>query len=164
MPHVRPPRPSARAALGFAAVPLALALLPAALPAQTPSAAPATAASALVGTYVATRPGADAMQTLRLRLRPDGSATLQTNYSIERTAAGTRVYPLLETGTWLERSGTVVVRLERTAQVIDGKPAGARASSERLTLVPGGCRLRLVADPANGGPAKLAFFKAGCTT
>ena len=107
MPHVarlgrrRAPRSASRPSRSRSA------LLPAALPAQTPSAAPAYRRERpLVGTYVATRPGADAMQTLRLRLRPDGSATLQTNYSIERTAAGTRVYPLLETGTWLERSGT----------------------------------------------------------
>lgn len=146
---------------------VALALIPTTLAAQTPSGGIASAANAspLAGIYVASRPGADAMQTLRLRLRADGSAALQTNYSIERTAAGTRVYPLLETGTWRDVSDTAMLRLDRISQLIDGKPAHVRAYSERLTFRREGCRLRLVADSTSvWGPAKLAFFKAGCTT
>ncbi|MBD5657236.1 MAG: hypothetical protein IAI50_18960 [Candidatus Eremiobacteraeota bacterium] len=134
-------------------------------PSPTASVAPnALAASPFVDFYMLTRPGADAVQTLTLRLRADGIASLRTDYSIAQTAAGTPVTPVFETGRWRETNGIATVHFDSIADLVGKIPTNIRPTSIDLSFALRGCSLSLTADPTRAyGTAGLNFAKKSCS-
>jgi hypothetical protein len=123
----------------------------------------AAAASRYAGRYVLDRAGADSSQHLTLTLEPAGKAKLLWEYGITVTAAGTRVYPMLESGKWTERNGRAVVRLTQTGEVRHGSYVNVHPYDETLELALRGCTLKAV-EPSQSdlGSRGLVFTRKPC--
>ena len=86
-----------------------------------PPAATAGGTPPWAGTFYAVRAGADSLQDLTLVLDPSGKARLTTRYpGYTKTAAGTRVYPMVEIGAWTQAKGGILkVTFRQKGQIID---------------------------------------------
>jgi hypothetical protein len=143
--------------LGRAALAVVIAVAPGAAHAQSPDIA------RFVGTYDATRPGADATQTIELLLYAGGGARLTTTPSITKTAAGTAVWPVVERGTWSVGDGFAIVHLTLSVNVINKKPADRHPEDVALSYRLFRCTLTLARDDALlYGKAGLKLHKRNC--
>lgn len=120
--------------------------------------------SSYVGTYEATRLGAEGAQSLTLVLAPHGIARLRTEFpGYARTAVDATVDPRIEDGSWAIGGPYAIVHLTRTTQSIAGKPPRPRREDVALTFSLRRCTLTLKLDPTNQfGTDGLKMKKRGC--
>jgi hypothetical protein len=125
---------------------------------------PLNAPNAYPGAYRTTRPGADSMQQLTLTLNRAGNARLLTTYpGYSTTAAGARVYPMVDDGTWRVTQGLARVRFTQTGQLIGGRIARAQPEASEVWFEINGCALRLARDPHRVyGAMGIRFRKIDC--
>jgi len=126
---------------------------------------PAPAASRYVGTYYAVRAGADSLQDLTLKLDASGDARLTTRYpGYTKTAAGTPVYPFLETGTWTQgKDGTINLNLTIGGVFVQESRIKEAPENTKLRLRLTDSVLATVFDQNHTyGSAELLFRKADC--
>jgi hypothetical protein len=148
----------------FAALLLTQAGLAAAVPAPAQTNPGMTAAWSFPGVYRTTRQGADSIQALTLTLGRDGSAQLTTTYpGYTMTAAGVRVYPYVEMGTWRRVQSLARVRFTQSGQLIDGRLKRVHADTTEYWFRNAGCALHL--SPELRHPSKAGgrtFRKVDC--
>jgi hypothetical protein len=125
---------------------------------------PRAVASDYTGSYRASRQGADSRQVLTLVLNGDGSARQTTTYpGYTMTAAGTRIYPFVETGTWRVTQGLAYVRFTQSGQMIAGRVVKLRPDASETWFRLIGCTLNIARDPHRTyGTIGLSFKKSGC--
>jgi hypothetical protein len=121
-------------------------------------------AAAYTGSYRATRQGADSRQVLTLALNRDGSARQTTTYpGYTITAAGTRIYPFVELGTWRVTQGLAYVRFTQSGQTIAGRVVKLRPDASETWFRIIGCTLHVARDPHRAyGTTGLTFAKSEC--
>jgi hypothetical protein len=134
--------------------------------AATAHRATAAAANPYVGTFWAVRAGADSLQDLKLTIDASGAARLLTRYpGLTRTAAGTRIYPYSEVGTWKKaKDGSIDVNFATAGQIGEtGIRFNVIGDNVRLGLKLTDCILAVVRDQNHSfGTEPLLFRKSGC--
>jgi len=118
-----------------------------------------------VGLYDATRQGADSTQQITLELDPGGRAVMTTTFpGYTKTAAGVRVSPVWERGTWSVANQYAIVHLTRRANGVDGKHDPSKPEDVALTFSLGfRCTLKLERDDSNVfGKDGLRLKGRGC--
>jgi hypothetical protein len=118
-----------------------------------------------VGLYDATLKGADSTQQIMLELDPGGRAVMATTFpGYTRTAAGVRVSPVFERGTWSVANQYAIVHFVRRANGVEGKHDAYKPEDVALTFSLGfHCTLKLERDDANVfGKDGLRLKGRGC--
>jgi hypothetical protein len=138
------------------------------------SPSPVASDSPYIGFYSATRLVGDITQTLVLRLRADGRASLRTTTPpTPQQAAGANgaaagAAPIaatqtFETGTWGPVVADAVVRFDRTSNIVALVPTDVKQESVEFSFSLSACALKLDADPNRiFGAAGLIMTKGSC--
>jgi len=142
-------------------------------PARPADPTPVASDNPFIGFYAATRATGEVTQTLVLRLRADGRASLRTTTPARAQAAGTSAPAAaavpaaapqtFETGTWGPVVGNALVRLDRTSNIVGNVPTDVKQESVELSFALSGCSLKLDADPNHlFGTSGLTMTKGSC--
>jgi hypothetical protein len=145
---------------------LALAALAAlGIVASPPARAQSEQIRRFVRIYEATRQGADSTQQLTLELDPGGRAIMTTTFpGYTKTAAGVKVSPVYERGTWSVANQFAIVHFTRRASGVEGKHDKYKPEDVALTFSLGfRCTLKLERDDANiFGKDGISLKGRGC--